>query len=113
MRAIVIKMGMTVVEKLFFFFPKLELFTDSTFNTSVRDEEELSIVPLIPSVSHPTKDDNDYLFAHFSDNNSSFPQKSTRICYESTRYGLVAQYITLLSIAQSEIYESLNYHEVI
>ena len=52
-------METTVAEELFFFPLKLELFTDSTFNTPVREEEDLSILPPTPSVTHPElKDDS-------------------------------------------------------
>ena len=76
--------GTTAVEEPLFSFLKLELLTDNTFNTLVRDKE-LPIAPPTPSVSHPLKDESDLFFAYSSNDNSlPAPRKSTRIHHEPT-----------------------------
>ena len=101
------KMGTTAAEEPLFSFPKLEPFTDNTFNTPVRDKE----LPA-PSVSHSAKDDSYLLSAHSSDNSSPpIPRRSIRIRYKPTRYGLVAQHIVFSFVAQSEIREPLSYNK--
>ncbi len=109
------KIGTIAVEEPFFSFSKLEFFTNSTYNTPVREEEELSTIPPTPPDTYrKVEDDNSYhIFSAFSDNDTSFLWRLSKICYESTRYGLVAQYIAFLSIAQSEICESLSYNKAI
>ena len=62
-------MGTTAVEKPLFSFPKLEPFTDNTFNIPVKNKE-LPAAPPTFSVSHPAGDDSDPFSAHFSDDNS-------------------------------------------
>ena len=105
-------MGTTVAEEPLFSFPKLEPFLDSTFNTPVREEENLPATPFTPSVTHPKiEDDSNQLPLSFWDDDSALLRKSTKIRYKPTRYGVVAQYIALSSIAQSEICKLLSYNK--
>ena len=74
------KMKIIAVEKPLFSFSKLELLTDNTFNTPVKDKE----LPTL-SVSHSAEDDSDPLSAYLSDNDPpSTPQKLIKIRYEPT-----------------------------
>lgn len=103
-----------VAEESLFSFPKLKLFTDNTFNTLVRLEEELPTTLSTLFVTYPKiEDDSDQLSLSFSNNDSPPLWKLTRIRHEPIRYGLVAQYIALWSVAQCEICESLSYIKVI
>ena len=105
----------TVVEEPFFSFPKLDLFTNSTYNTPVRKEKELLIIlPTLSDIHPETKDDNSERLSSTSlNNNTPLLQRSSKIRDELTRYGLVAQHIALLSIAQSEICEPHSYNKAI
>lgn len=92
----------------------MELFTDNIFNTFVKKEEELPIAPSTLSATHPkAKNDSDFLFSTFSNNNSLPSSKSTKICHELTKHELVAQYIALGSITPNKIREPLNYKKTI
>ena len=64
-------MEMTVVEEPFFLFPKLEPFTDSIFNTLVKEKEDLPTFLLTLSITHlKVEDDSNYMSLNFSDDNS-------------------------------------------
>ncbi len=77
----------TAVEEPFFSFPKLELFTNNTYNTPVREEEELPAIPPIPSITYlEVEDDNsDCFFFTFLNDNTPPLQRSSRICHEPIR----------------------------
>lgn len=107
-------MGTKVEEEPLFSFPRLEPFTDSTFNTPVRDEKQLLNTTTILPLTHPNVEDgNNCLSSSSSEDNSPPPQRSTRIRHEPTRYGLVAEYITFSSVAQNEIRKPLSYNKTI
>ena len=91
----------TIVEKPFFSFPQLVFFTNSTYNTLIREEKELFVILLTPSDIHPKAENNNSncLFFAFSDNNTPPLQRSLKIYHKITRYGLIAQHIPVLSIA--------------
>lgn len=62
----------TIEDEPFFAFPKLDLFTDSTFNTFIRKKEKLHIALLTPFTTHPKiEDNNDSFSSSSSDNNFS------------------------------------------
>ena len=106
------KIGTTVEEELLFSFPKLEPFTDNTFDILVRKEKELSTASTTPSVAYlKAKNDRNSFFFALSDNNSPPPQRSTKIRHKPIKYGLVTQHIALLLVAQSEICEPLSYNK--
>lgn len=108
------EIGITVEEDPLFFFPKIEPFTNNTFNTPVKEEEELSAISSTPSTIHSkAKDDSNSFSSASSDNNSAPLQRSAKICHKPIGYGLVTQYIALSSVAQSEIHEPLSYNEAI
>ena len=65
------EMGTTVAKVYLFSFSKLDFFTDITFNTSVREEEDLPATPSTPSVAHPIIEyDSDQLSLSFLNDNS-------------------------------------------
>lgn len=47
-----------IAEYPFFSFHKLESFIDSTFNTPVREEEDLPALPSTPFITHPEVEDD-------------------------------------------------------
>ncbi len=68
------EIGITVVEELFFSFHKLESFTNNTYNTPVKKEEELLAIPSTPSVTHlNVKDDNSDRFSFASSDDDTPP----------------------------------------
>ncbi len=91
--------------------PNHYTYTNSTYNTLIRAKKELPIVPSTLSVTYSkVEDDNSDCFSFaFSDNDTPPLQRSSRIRYEPTRYGLVTQHIAFSPIAQSEIREPLSY----
>lgn len=104
-------MEIIVAEKLLFFFSKLEFFTNSIFNTLVRKEKDLPTPLFILSITYlEVKDNSNQLSLSFSNDDFSFLQRSTKICHKPTRYGLVAEYIIFLSIAQIRF---MNYSLII
>lgn len=90
-------------------------FINNTYNTPIREKEKLPAILAIPSNIYPkTKnDDSDYFSFTSSDNNTLPLWRSLKICYEPTRYGLVAPYIALLSIVQSNICKLLSYNKAL
>lgn len=105
-------MEITVAEEPFFFFPKLESFTDKTFNTFVRKEKDLLTPPSTPFVTYlEIKIDSNQLSLSFSDDDFSPLWIAIKIRYEPIKYGLITQYIALLYIVQSKICELFSYNE--
>ncbi len=107
------EIGTIAVEELFFSFLKLESFTNSTYNTPVREKEELPAVPATPPDTYPkVKNDNsDRLSSTSLDNNIPPFWRSSKIHHEPTRYVLVAQHIAFFSVAQSKIRNLFSYNE--
>lgn len=60
------------------------------------------------------KDSDEPLSLVSSDNNIPLIKRSTRICYMSNRYGVVAHYITFyVHVAQSIIWELFSYQKTV
>lgn len=65
------EIGIIAIKKPLFFYSKLELFTDNTYNIFVKKEEKLSAIPFSLSITYPkVEDDNsNYFSSTFSNNN--------------------------------------------
>lgn len=93
----------------------MDFFINSTYNIPIKKVEELpTILPSLSNIYTEVEDDNiNYLSSIFSDNDTLFLWKSSKICYKLTRYDLIPQFIAFSSITQSEIYKPLSYHKAI
>ena len=96
--------------KQLFFFPDLEPITDKTRAFRIR---EASLLPALPLVIILEKKDNDSLSSVTSDNDALSLRQSIRIRHTPNKFEVVAYYLALFAVAQSQIYELLSYNQAI